>query len=145
MKLAVAYARVSSKKQEDTGFSIPAQIQLFNTYSERVNLKIVKIFEENKTGGKVGRKVYNEMLAYLKEHNIKDVLVEKTDRIYRNFKDYVVLEDLTQNNDLTIHLVKENVILSKDATSHEKLVHGFKVLIAKNYLDNLREEVNKGR
>ena len=136
MKLAVAYARVSSKKQEDTGFSIPAQIQLFNTYSERVNLKIVKIFEENKTGGKVGRKVYNEMLAYLKEHNIKDVLVEKTDRIYRNFKDYVVLEDLTQNNDLTIHLVKENVILSKDATSHEKLVHGFKVLIAKNYLDN---------
>ena len=90
MKLAVAYARVSSKKQEDTGFSIPAQIQLFNTYSERVNLKIVKIFEENKTGGKVGRKVYNEMLAYLKEHNIKDVLVEKTDRIYRNFKDYVV-------------------------------------------------------
>ena len=50
------------------------------------------------------------MLAYLKEHNIKDVLVEKTDRIYRNFKDYVVLEDLTQNNDLTIHLVKENVI-----------------------------------
>ena len=113
MKLAVAYARVSSKKQEDTGFSIPAQIQLFNTYSERVNLKIVKIFEENKTGGKVGRKVYNEMLAYLKEHNIKDVLVEKTDRIYRNFKDYVVLEDLTQNNDLTIHLVKENVILSK--------------------------------
>ena len=145
MKLAVAYARVSSKKQEDTGFSIPAQIQLFKTYSERVNLKIVKIFEENKTGGKVGRKVYNEMLAYLKEHNIKDVLVEKTDRIYRNFKDYVVLEDLTQNNDLTIHLVKENVILSKDATSHEKLVHGFKVLIAKNYLDNLREEVNKGR
>ena len=40
---------------------------------------------------------------------------------------------------------KENVILSKDATSHEKLVHGFKVLLAKNYLDNLREEVLKGR
>lgn len=145
MKLAVAYARVSSKKQEDTGFSIPAQIQLFNTYSERVNIKIVRIFEENKTGGKVGRKVYNEILAYIKEHNIKDVLVEKTDRIYRNFRDYVILDDLIQNYDLTIHLVKENVILSQNATSHEKLVHGFKVLLAKNFLDNLREEVIKGR
>ena len=145
MKLAVAYARVSSKKQEDTGFSIPAQIQLFNNYSERANIKIVKIFEENKTGGKVGRKVYNEMLAYVKEHNIKDVLVEKTDRIYRNFRDYVVLDDLIQNYDLTIHLVKENSILSQNATSHDKLVHGFKVLLAKNYLDNLQEEVIKGR
>lgn len=145
MKSAVAYARVSSKKQEDTGFSIPAQIELFKQYSEKSGIKIVKFFIENKTGGKVGRKVYNEMLAYIKQNNIKDVFVEKTDRIYRNFKDYVVLEDLSQNFNLIIHLVKERVILNKDSTSHEKLVHGFKVLLAKNYLDNLREEVMKGR
>lgn len=145
MKQAVAYARVSSKKQEDTGFSIPAQIELFKEYEKRSDIKIVKIFVENVTGGKVGRKVYNEMLNYIKEHNIKDVLVEKTDRIYRNFKDYVVLDDLTLNFDLSIHLVKERVLLSKNSTSHEKLVHGFKVLLAKNYLDNLREEVIKGR
>ena len=56
MKLAVAYARVSSKKQEDTGFSIPAQIQLFNTYSERVNLKIVKLI-------KVGQYVFLVILV----------------------------------------------------------------------------------
>lgn len=145
MKSAVAYARVSSKKQEDTGFSIPAQIELFKQYSEKSGIKIVKFFVENKTGGKVGRKVYNEMLTFIKQHDIKDVFVEKTDRIYRNFKDYVVLEDLSQNFNLAVHLVKERVILSKDSTSHEKLVHGFKVLLAKNYLDNLREEVLKGR
>ncbi len=145
MLSAVAYARVSSKKQEDTGFSIPAQIELFKQYSEKSGIKIVKFFVENKTGGKAGRKVYNEMLAYIKEHNIKDILVEKTDRIYRNFKDYVVLEDLSQNFNLVVHLVKEHVILSKDSNSHEKLTHGFKVLMAKNYLDNLREEVLKGR
>ena len=139
--IAVAYARVSSKKQEDTGFSIPAQIELFKQYAANSRIRIDKIFVENKTGGKAGRKVYNEMLAYIKQHNIKNLFVEKTDRIYRNFKDYVVLEDY----DLTVHLVKERVVLSKDSTSHEKLVHGFKVLIAKNYLDNLREEVLKGR
>ena len=80
------------------------------------------------------------IIPLIKQNNIKDVLVEKTDRIYRNFKDYVVLEDY----DLTIHLVKEGVVLNKNSRSHEKLVHGFKVLLAKNYLDNLSEEVRKG-
>ena len=110
MKSAVAYARVSSKKQEDTGFSIPAQIELFKQYSEKSGIKIVKFFIENKTSGKAGRKIYNDMLAYIKENNIKDIFVEKTDRIYRNFKDYGVLEDLSQNFNLVIHLVKEHVV-----------------------------------
>ena len=140
MESAVGYVRVSSKKQEDEGFSIPAQIKLLKSYAEKHRIKLVKIFEESKTAGKAGRKAYNEMLSYLREHKINTVLVEKTDRLYRNFKDYVVLEDY----DLTVHFCKTNSILSKDSSSHEKLVHGFKVLLAKNYIDNLSEEVRKG-
>lgn len=137
---AVGYVRVSSKKQEDEGYSIPSQIKLLKNYAEKNDIKILKMFEESSSAGKAGRKSYNEMLDFIKQHNIRNVLVEKTDRIYRNFKDYVVLEDY----DLTVHLVKENVVLSKDSKSHEKLVHGFKVLLAKNYIDNLSEEVRKG-
>ena len=66
--------------------------------------------------------------------------VEKTDRLYRNLKDWVTLDEL----DLEIHLVKENVILSWDSRSAEKFMHGIKVLMAKNYIDNLSEEVKKG-
>jgi len=36
------------------------------------------------------------------------------------------------------------VILTKDARSSEKFMHGIKVLMAKNYIDNLQEEVKKG-
>jgi site-specific DNA recombinase len=43
-----------------------------------------------------------------------------------------------------VHLVKENVVLSRDSRSHEKFMHGIKVLMAKNYIDNLSEEVRKG-
>ena len=39
------------------------------------------------------------------------LLVEKTDRLYRNLKDYVILDDL----DLDIHLVKEGQVLSRDS------------------------------
>ena len=68
------------------------------------------------------------------------ILVKKTDRLYRNLKDWVTLDEL----DLEIHLVKENIILSSDSRSSEKFMHGIKVLMAKNFIDNLSEEVKKG-
>jgi site-specific DNA recombinase len=43
-----------------------------------------------------------------------------------------------------IHLVKEGVVLSEASVSSEKFVHGIKVLMAKNYIDNLSEETRKG-
>jgi DNA invertase Pin-like site-specific DNA recombinase len=68
------------------------------------------------------------------------LLVEKTDRLYRNLKDWVTLDEL----DLEIHFVKENFVLSPESRSSEKFNHGIKVLMAKNYIDNLSEETRKG-
>lgn len=141
LKKAIIYARVSSKEQEKEGYSIPAQLKFLREYARKSELLVVKEFSEAETAKSSGRTEFNKMLAFLSENkDIKDVLVEKTDRLHRNFKDYVILEEY----DLCLHLVKENQILSKDSRSHEKFVHGVKVLMAKNYLDNLSEEVRKG-
>lgn len=51
-----------------------------------------------------------------------------------------MLDDL----DVEIHLVKEGAVLSRDSKSSEKFMHGIKVLMAKNYIDNLSEETKKG-
>ncbi len=81
------------------------------------------------------------MLAFLKANpSCRTILVEKTDRLYRNFKDYVTVEDLN----VAIHFVKENTVLSPDTRSAEKLMHNIRVAMAKNYTDNLSEEVKKG-
>jgi site-specific DNA recombinase len=81
------------------------------------------------------------MVAWLKRNrSCRTLLVEKTDRLYRNFKDAVTLEEL----DLEIHLVKEGQIISKEAKSQAKLIHGINLVMAKNYSENLREEVKKG-
>jgi hypothetical protein len=66
--------------------------------------------------------------------------VEKTDRLYRNFKDAVTLEEL----DIEIHFVKESQILSKDSKSQIKFMHDIRLAVARNYSENLREEVKKG-
>jgi site-specific DNA recombinase len=137
---AVLYARVSSKEQEQ-GYSIPAQQELLRTYAAQQGLVIEREFLDAETAKTTGRMGFGAMSSYFKQHRgCRLLLVEKTDRLYRNFKDYLTIDEL----DLKIHLVKENAILTKDSRSTEKLMHGMKVLMAKNYIDNLREEVQKG-
>jgi site-specific DNA recombinase len=137
----VVYARVSSKEQEKEGFSIPAQQKLLREYAGRMHFEILAKFTDVETAKAAGRIQFGKMVSYLREHpDIKAILVEKTDRLYRNFRDYVLLEDL----DVEIHLVKENETISKNSRSHAKFIHGIKVLMAKNFIDNLSEEVKKG-
>ncbi|WP_083850402.1 recombinase family protein [Rhodovulum sp. PH10] len=138
---AVSYARVSSKEQEKEGFSIPAQQKLLHAYADQNQLFIEKEFVDVETAKQSGRVNFSEMVRYLKSHpQVQYLLVEKTDRLYRNLKDWVILDEL----DLEIQLVKEGVTLSRDSRSSEKFVHGIKVLMAKNYVDNLSEEARKG-
>ena len=148
LQKAVLYARVSSKEQEKEGFSIPAQLKLLNHYAGQQNFLTVHEYVDIETAKRSGRKGFNDMVKFLKnETTVKKpkrkcriLLVEKTDRLYRNLKDWVTLDEL----DLEIHFVKENVILSRDSRSSEKFMHGIKVLMAKNYIDNLSEETKKG-
>lgn len=138
---AVIYARVSSKEQEKEGFSIPAQLKLLRSYAEAADLTVIHDFVDVETAKQTGRTGFGEMLAFLKQTlSCRVLLVEKTDRLYRNLKDWVTLDEL----DLEIHFVKENVVLSRDSRSSEKFMHGIKVLMAKNYIDNLSEETKKG-
>ncbi len=141
MKTAVIYARVSTGKQEKEGFSIPAQIKFLKEYAQKNSFKVVEMFVEAETAKKAGRKQFSNMLEYISKHKVNALLVEKTDRIYRNFKDYTLLDEF---KDLELHLVKESTVISKNSSSYVKFVHGMKVLMAKNYIDNLKEEVTKG-
>jgi site-specific DNA recombinase len=141
MRQAVLYARVSSKDQEREGYSIPAQLKLLREYARSHDFELVHEFLDVETAKTTGRKQFGEMVRFFRENpNCRVAIVEKTDRLYRNFRDCVTLEDL----DIEIHLPKEGQVISKDAKSQAKLVHGIQVVIARNYIENLREEVRKG-
>jgi site-specific DNA recombinase len=139
---AVVYARVSSKDQEREGFSIPAQQRLLREYAEANGMVIAEEFLDVETARRTGRDGFGQMLAYLKKHekSCQTILVEKTDRLYRNLKDWSTLDELG----MTIHFVKENVVISPDAKSADQFLHGIKVLMARNYSLNLSEETIKG-
>src|SRR4030081_1600674 len=140
-KQAVIYARVSSKEQEKEGFSIPAQLKLLKEYASTNGFAVAQEYIHIETAKHTGRAAVGEMVAYLKAHpSVRVMLVEKTDRLYRNLKDWVTVDEL----DVEMHFPKEGVVLSCESRSSEKFMHGIKVLMAKNYIDNLSEEARKG-
>jgi site-specific DNA recombinase len=140
MTKAIVYARVSSKEQEREGFSIPAQLKLLQEYALRNQLQVVREFIDIETAKTTGRQNFDEMVRFLEhKRDCRILLVEKTDRLYRNLRDAVTLEDL----DIEIHLVKEGQVISKDAKSQTKLIHGMHLVLARHYIENLREEVKR--
>jgi DNA invertase Pin-like site-specific DNA recombinase len=105
------------------------------------HLRVLNEFVDVETAKQAGRAAFGQMVVFAKKHSGRlIVLVEKTDRLYRNLRDWVTIDEL----DIEVHLVKENVVLSAESRSHEKFMHGIKVLMAKNYVENLGEETKKG-
>jgi site-specific DNA recombinase len=136
----VLYARVSSTEQE-LGYSIPAQQQLLREYAAKHGMVIDHEFVEAETAKRAGRGEFEAMLEYLrKQRDCRHILVEKTDRLCRNLQDAAAVDALG----VAVHFVKETTTLSEHSGASAKFMQGIKVLVAKNYVDNLSEEVRKG-
>jgi site-specific DNA recombinase len=142
----VILARVSSKSQEDEGYSLDSQIKLLQNYCEKHGLNVVRVFKIAETASKEqSRKVFHEMLHYISKAKVYHLAVEKTDRFTRNFRDAVAIDDwLEKDENRRLHAVKENLLLHKNAKSDVKFMWGIHVTVAKKYSDNLREEAMKG-
>ncbi len=139
---AVIYVRVSSTEQSE-GFSLEAQLDLLRSYAIKNQIEVIREYIETESAKSAGRPQFEAMLGFMAESSeVQTILVEKTDRLYRNFSDWVKLDP--DSSGLSIHLVKENEILGKESKSHQKFIHGIKVLMAKNFIDNLSEETKKG-
>src|SRR5215207_9084527 len=119
-KQAVIYARVSSKEQEKEGFSIAAQLKLLKEYAAANGFAVAQEYVDIETAKQTGRAAFGEMVVYLKGNpSVRVMLVEKTDRLYRNLKDWVTVDEL----EVEI-LPKEGVVLSRESRSSEKFMHG---------------------
>lgn len=143
---AVILARVSSKSQEDEGYSLDSQVKLLNNYCDSKGLVIMKVFKITESASKSSqRKTFKAALAYIETNNVKNLIIEKVDRHVRNLHDAVETHDwLVSDEHKSVHFIKDSLILHKNSRSQEWLNWGIRVVMAKNYIDNLREEAMKG-
>ena len=116
---AVILARVSSRSQEDEGYSLDSQLKLLHSYCENKSLSVKKVFRITETASKEqNRRVFQELLAHIKKHDIHHLAVEKTDRLTRNLRDAVAIDDWLEGDpSRMVHAVKESLLLHKEAKS----------------------------
>lgn len=144
---AAMYCRVSSREQEETGYSLDAQEKLLQEYADKHDLSVAKTYKVTESASKWQiRKTLGEMLAYAAKSGTQSILVEKIDRLTRSLKDAAIVDDWVHEKDgREVHFVKENFVLNKNTRAHECLVWDMKVAIARFYTNNLSEEVKKGQ
>src|SRR5450759_70198 len=138
MERCVIYARVSTKEQQDEGYSIPAQMKAIRAFCVAEGLSPVAEFVEAESAGHTGRKRFSEMVAYLRANpDVRTVVAHKLDRLYRNFTDPVLLEE-------ELGVRARYVLGDVPATPQGELLRDVQLSVSKYYLGNLREEVIKG-
>lgn len=145
-KKTVILARVSSREQEETGYSLPAQEKLLKEYSSTKNFYIDKIFTISESASrKQARKEFEAMLKYVDKNNIKIIVCEKVDRITRNQSDAVTIDNWVQKDQTRdVHFVKNSFILNKESKASDKLIWNIHVSVAQYNIENISEEVIKG-
>ena len=142
-KVAV-YARVSSKEQAK-GYSIEAQLELLREYAVKKGFEVVREFVDVESAKQSGRKVFGEMITWLRgQDEVRMLLVEKIDRSTRNKKDWHEIEELVRELNFEIHLVKESRVFSQESGPMEIFLNDIGVASARLYINNLKAESLKG-
>lgn len=142
---AIIFARVSTARQEKEGLSLKEiQVPAAVEYAEKHNLKIVKTFAIGETGGQYKSRVeFNKMIEYAQSHTeVTDIISLRVDRITRNFHDAVAIDDLRLKHGKRIHFTVDNLILDANSSSNDLLQWDVKVMVARNYLEGVREYGN---
>lgn len=140
----VLYCRVSDTEQRE-GFSIDSQARVGEEVARRHGIEIVRRWCVVESAKKEGRKAFSELVAFVKAHStVKVLLFEKPDRMTRNFSDLVLLYDLVQRQDKELLFFTTGLRINKNSRSSEQFQLDIQVVLARNYINNLREEVMKG-
>lgn len=146
-KIAVSYARVSTKEQaqrdgDPEGYSLPAQLEANRRKAASLDALVVEEFVERGESAKSAdtRPELQRMLAYIKEHPVDYVIVHKVDRLARNRLDDAQIHWAIKETGAELISTTENI----DSTPSGTLLHGIMSSIAEFYSRNLANEVVKG-
>ena len=140
----IIWARVSSREQRD-GYSIDAQLRACRERAQKNDWTVVREFvvaESAKRGAE--RVAFNEMFKWVKanarKEGLKAILSHKLDRVCRNMRDAVRLQELEDACGVQLAFV-ENQFGPGAAGA---LSFNVMAAVAQYYSDNLRAEVLKG-
>jgi len=139
---SVIIARVSTVKQEKEGLSLKEiQLPVLRDYAKSRGLEVEREFVFSETADYKIRKKFEEMVDYVKANaDIRAIIAYRVDRVTRNFRDAVLIDDLRLNHNKEIHFVYDHLIIKRDTTGRDIQDWDLRVFLAKQYLNRLKED-----
>ena len=132
MTKAVILARVSTLKQEKEGLSLKdIQLPELRDYAVKRDFEVVKEFVFSESADYKIRKRFNEMIEFVKASNDIQVIISyRVDRITRNYRDAVRIDELRLDYDKEIHFVYDHLVINKDSVGRDIQDWDLKVFLA---------------
>ena len=146
VKKGIIFARVSTERQEKEGLSLKEiQLPKAQDYAKRKNIKIIEecVVSES-AGGVKDRKEFDRLIRLLKDReDITEIISFRVDRITRNFRDAVTMNELRQKYDKNIHCIDDRLVLHKDSPVNDLTQWNVKVFLGQEYINKVTDDGNK--
>ncbi len=147
---AILLCRISDPKQED-GFSLDVQERLGKDYCEQKNFSIKETFRMVETGSKSHkREKFDDMMDSIRQYvlghktKVLHLVVEKPDRLTRNFTNREQLQHFVMSKRLVIHYYKDRRILDHDCSPADIFTDDMMTSVSKYIALNIARESRKG-
>ena len=140
---AVGYRRVSMREQVD-GYSLDAQENSITKYIREQGWQLVDIYQDAGISAKKGshRPAFEKLLQDASDGKFDVVVVDKVDRFYRHLSGLLSTLDQLNSCGVAFASVQERMDFT---TPWGKLMLSVLGTLAEIYIDNLRQEVRKGK
>jgi len=144
LKKGILLARVSTIKQEQEGLSLnELQVPTLRTYCRDEGILIEKEFIFQESADAKIRKRFDEMIAFVKNNpDITCIVTYRVDRITRNYRDAVLIDDLRTNFNKEIHFVYDRLVIKPKTVGRDITDWDTKVYLAKQFLNRLKEDAH---
>ncbi len=140
----IAYDRVSTEEQAKTGYSLHGQQTAAGEYAARKELHVVHYYTVAESArGKVERKAFNELLRIAVQFDIKHIIFLNTDRMTRNYRDFLKIEDLVENHGASIHFYQDGTVYSRESNYNDRFILNVKIAIAKQRTDEISQHARQ--
>jgi site-specific DNA recombinase len=141
---ACLWIRVSSDEQSK-GYSPDAQERLLEEVAAKNKYRVVrkfKISESAKTSS--NRKQFKELISFIKENKVGNLVALAEDRLTRNYTDLGILQNLIDQDGLNVVLADSGRSVNRDSPGEHRFLFSLMGLLAETENRNRSKKVKQG-
>ena len=150
-KEAIILCRISDVKQDD-GYSLDAQAKYGKKYCKDHGFRVLEVFSFVETGSKSKkRQKFDKMMGFIRAYVSKSksskplrLIVEKPDRLTRNFTNREQLQFFVMTGSLEIHYYKDKRVFDKTSSPADIFTEDMMTSVSKYMALNTARESLKG-